>query len=1287
MRTVVSRTTARHRGSVSFCWLAWAVTLLAAMETPAQVLNFNRYNEEQGLPSAAVMDMAQSPEGSVWLATRNGLVRYDGLNWDAPVTYEHVANKPISAVAFDADGAMWVVGHQAAPAIHVHDAQGWRTLGLRGVDSVAWSAQAVLPGPKHDGHCQVALIVGDVSVFAIHGPGYIELDLPDDCGRIGGGAWDGDDLLLACYTGLLRVRGLPGSPSIERVEDLPAGPVLAAIAAPETGDVHLVGTSWTGRLVGGRLEGRREIEGLAVPWVSGGISSMLDADGSIFLGDLLRNFVIYPHRDVAQEISIRNGLAGNGCTAMMVDQAGPLWFAGLRGVSRLLQRSFSGYDRRHGLLNDEVSAVHERTDGTTLLGHAGGLTVLDDPPRVIDFEMPYDDAARVSDIIDDGHGGVWLALSSAGLAHLDADENLTWHNEQLEREELLVYALLRLDDGSLLMGCDRGLWRTIEGRVEAVPLGDYDVVGWPGVRRLGRLRDGTIWVATSRRGVFLMDDHGIRQFASRERSLLSTYGVFETDDHLWVATSAGLGELTPGGIVRATEPGPVIDRPLYAITASANDEVWFGTDVGVRVWDGVGMRTYGIQDGLVGSEINRDALICDRLGRMWIGTDRGVSIYDGYRSATPVHAPSTRIVRIEADGVDHSFEDELEVGAETIEMVFHFRSTPFRDERRLRFRTWLEGLEPGWGVGTVNPTQSVRYTSLPPGRYRFHVQALDADGTVGLVATTGDIIIRPPLWQQPWFVFLEILVAMSLLALVVSAWQNRRYARRLAGEVDDRTRDLAASETAVRRESERLATVLASITEAVLVVDGEGRIAMGNVALTALTDVHDDELVGRRLAEVFPILPEEIASKELGSPFGPKPSVFNYRYSSRHDGVRELEVSVSPLADQGTGGHVLAFRDMTERRQLENEHIRAQKLESLGVLAGGLAHDFNNLMTVVLGHVSMVELAPSLAVVERESLIQMREATEQARHLTGQLLTFARGGAPCKTLTDIGELVLQASRLAFSGARADLSLDLPTDLDHAEVDHGQIEQVLNNLLINAQQAMPEGGRVWVRARNAMWEGQRAVAITVRDEGPGVPEDIREQIFEPYFSTKDTGTGLGLTISYSVLRRHGGDLEVAAGRDGGAEFTVRLPASEERFVAPVAVAAPSPEREVSAGLRVLVMDDEASIRDITARMLQRQGHTQVTVSHGEAAAEAVREAQAEGHPFDVAILDLTIAGGLGGREALVAIRRLDPGIKAVVASGYSNDPVMSDPAAHGFQATLRKPFDGKTLAQVLAKVIG
>jgi len=375
---------------------------------------------------------------------------------------------------------------------------------------------------------------------------------------------------------------------------------------------------------------------------------------------------------------------------------------------------------------------------------------------------------------------------------------------------------------------------------------------------------------------------------------------------------------------------------------------------------------------------------------------------------------------------------------------------------------------------------------------------------------------------------------------------------------------------------------------------------------------------------------------------------------------------------------VIVSTDVTDRKQAELERLHAHKLESIGVLAGGIAHDFNNLLQGVFGYVSLARMNLDSREKAAAMLDQADRALNTSINLTGQLLTFAKGGKPRKKRLTLSPVIEDAARFALSGARSNLACDLDERLWRADADEGQIAQVVQNIVLNASEAMPEGGTVRVSARNcvvpagtkaALPEGGPFVRIVVEDRGVGIQEQHLSRIFDPYFTTKQTGSGLGLATSYSVVRNHGGAIEVASELGRGSTFSVYLPATK-----------PGGDREVddaSAAIvwkgRVLVMDDEELVRSVAVRMVESLGHEVVGASDGQEAVEKLEEAKRSGRPFDVVILDLTVKGGMGGEEAARRIREIDPAVKAVVSSGYADNQVVANFAAHGFAAALNKPY--------------
>lgn len=378
--------------------------------------------------------------------------------------------------------------------------------------------------------------------------------------------------------------------------------------------------------------------------------------------------------------------------------------------------------------------------------------------------------------------------------------------------------------------------------------------------------------------------------------------------------------------------------------------------------------------------------------------------------------------------------------------------------------------------------------------------------------------------------------------------------------------------------------------------------------------------------------------------------------------------------------------EIKQREQVEEELLRARKLESLGVLAGGIAHDFNNFLTVVQGNVEMAKTRRDLDEPVHGMLDQISLACKRAAFLSSQLLTFAKGGAPVRRLESIAQLVMDAVNLVRAGAQTSIEVNIPEDLWCAEVDPGQIGQVLHNILLNARQAMPEGGIIEVNAENIAIEADHGselrVRISIRDYGCGIPPDVLPRIFDPYFTTKPNGGGLGLATAYAIVSKHRGNLWAESKPGSGTVFTIDLPASRET-PAPLTPDAP---RVQTGTERLLLMDDEETLLKLLETVLAKLGYQVQTARDGAEAIALCESAVASGRRFDAALLDLTVIGGMGGAEAAPRLKELDPALKLIASSGYSDAPVMSDFRNYGFDEVLPKPWGLPELSDVFRRVL-
>jgi two-component system cell cycle sensor histidine kinase/response regulator CckA len=506
-------------------------------------------------------------------------------------------------------------------------------------------------------------------------------------------------------------------------------------------------------------------------------------------------------------------------------------------------------------------------------------------------------------------------------------------------------------------------------------------------------------------------------------------------------------------------------------------------------------------------------------------------------------------------------------------------------------------------------------------------------------------------------------------------------AERQIRDLAERTQARAALQESARTTK----NILENTTDGFFAVDHEWKFTYLNPEAELLLGRKRDQLIGKELWQEFPEL---------------KGSAFEENYRRVLVEQVAVEFEASDVAGKiwfemraypsGVGVSVF-FRDVSERKRTEDERLTTSKLESLGTLAGGIAHDLNNILTVISGNIGLAQIeAPNDAGSLLAFLSKAGQAAQHAAHLSSQLLTFSKGGAPLKRVTSISALLAQAAEFSLYGSNLRADIDIPANLWKAEVDSGQIEQVINALMINAREAMPHGGTLRVSARNVHLQEKmgellrpgRYLKIIIADRGCGVPDELITKIFDPYFTTKPTGSGLGLAISYSIIKKHGGMLHLENSSPEGSTFVFHLPATDAQAAPIEPLVTERPFRFNHQ--RILVMDDEAAIRELTSQLLGTLGYEVTAVPDGLEAVKTYERALRKGENFQAVILDATIRGGMGGLATIERLRGLDPNVTAIICSGYSDEAALSEFLAYGFRGALPKPFTRRELADTLQR---
>jgi len=532
----------------------------------------------------------------------------------------------------------------------------------------------------------------------------------------------------------------------------------------------------------------------------------------------------------------------------------------------------------------------------------------------------------------------------------------------------------------------------------------------------------------------------------------------------------------------------------------------------------------------------------------------------------------------------------------------------------------------------------------------------------------------------------EIMLLSRFAELASIALDNARLYTSAQRELAERKR----AEEKLRVSEAELRALFVAMNDVILVLDAQGRYLKIAPTNPALLYKPPASLIGKTLHDVFPAPQADMFLGYIRRALETQQPV-NVEYRLPIGGAETwFAATITPMLENSV---IWIARDITERKRTEEELLKARKLESIGLLAGGIAHDFNNILTAILMNISLAKRYAHPGDKLFKSLAEAEKASLRARDLTQQLLTFSKGGAPIRRTASITELIKDSTEFALRGSNIRCEFSIPEELWPVEIDEGQMSRVMNNLIINAQQAMPDGGILKVRGENVtiaieetrqglpLPEG-RYVKISLEDQGTGIPPEHLPRIFDPYFTTKQGGSGLGLATTYSIIKKHEGYITVKSELGIGTTFSIYLPASQKQTLPQK-----STEERLPLGQgRVLVMDDEEVIREAVSQMLREMKYEVKVAKDGTETIKLYREAQEAGQPFDAVIMDLTIPGGMGGKETVTKLIEIDPHVKVIVSSGYSNDPIMANYKQHGFSGFIAKPYKFEELSKTLRDVL-
>jgi len=1032
------------------------------------------------------------------------------------------------------------------------------------------------------------------------------------------------------------------------------------------------------------------------------------------------------------------------------------WISTIEGGGGLIHFDGRNFKPVEGLLEDgttkRVNCVFLNKNGILFIGTPRGLIIV---PNRNFLNYGFKDGLKdtyVKGITQDSTGSIWVGTKQGGVFYL---KDGLFLNQPFNKETSLDARinLLHTVNNQVWVGTLNGLiifedHKQIHNELTAILKGKS-------VRYIAAPRDGST-IITSRSHIIQMDPSGIKDI---------TYNITETVSSIWgtdvdpentlVAVTNGFGlwrlqgenwvpldmqlNLRPGsmhmiGLQRiadgrffvSTKDGgfqwdgtnlkQIFNKeiPVWDINEDRKGNQWFATSKGIYKKTQSGMLRYDKGMGLSVSEFNMKSILFDKQDNYWFG---GIGGLVRYCEKNPVVEPSgdeVQITRVSSENMNLDFPiDKNSFPNDMNDLTFKYVTPCFTFPGKIVYRHRLEGYDTEFKPS--GPGNSVHYTNLPFGNYRFIIQSKLEFGSWSDRSASYEFTILTPWWRTS-YAYTAYFLIIVLFYCLLTKWRVRflNYRNKaLQRQIDSKLVDLKkshsmleheikekeAAESALKKEKIDLSTILKSIQDSVIKTDLNDIIAFINPEGLALCSATKNEMIGQSFNNLIPFYDPETGARvtcPLTSNTSKQVSLSGQRtqllLQTRERGRVLVNITCTPITGENGGitGLVYVIRDIDQQQKLQQELFKNQKLKSVGLLAGGIAHDFNNILSGILGNTQLAIMAKDHGNDISRYLQGVETATLSAKNLTKQLLTFSKGGKPVKKLYNLKNELTDTIEFYLSGKKVKAHVNIDPDLGSIYADSGQINQVISNLLINGCQAMPNGGVFDVTAQNIHIEKENQhrvkpgnyIRLSFKDSGCGIPEDIISNIFDPFFSTKQMGSGLGLATSYTIIEKHGGMITVESRENKGTVFHVFLPTAED---VPQEKVVP-PARNKSHKAKVLFMDDDLTILEFLGEVCKLKGLDAILTKDGKEAFEAYRKAKESDNPFDLVILDWTIPGGMGGEETIQVLKEYDPSVNALVSSGYSSRDAMAEFSQYGFNGILPKPYQINELMDTIARHI-
>ena len=893
----------------------------------SQGYHVRTYTDDDGLANAKVFDITQDNSGCMWFATRTGISMYDGKRWKTYSYNDGLPATEYSNIKCDRQGTVWALSSFSNIIAHFN--------GQR------WHLLPQLMFPRHPHHHKFissfeVVTINNQTVVAVGTRGlglYLWTEnkwkhINAQKGLIDPSINDiaayGEGFYIATDSGLSVL--IPGTEIIDNTInqglELPS-PEVIGIAIEKTNDTiallneniitWLMGKEWIGYLKNGVFTAAAS--SIALPRNDFEVFLQPDYQRGIFFGNKHSVFYIEKNSRLIQHFGKKQGLISEGASDVYVDREKNIWFSSFRGVSKIASMRFITYRQSHGLLSDETTAAWEIEPGSMVFGHNEGITFFKDNQfRRMDFSgkaIKNNTYVRVMDIKSDRRGNIWIAAPDLGLAKMNKNYSIQWYSTKQGLPPRVTSVLIDAS-GNVWAGAPDGVFilqGTLFARIEpeniTVPI--Y-------ARKLFLGPDNSVYVATPEDGIYVIKKNKWEPFFhTKDEYANSVYTMLiDRRGNAWIGSRGGLYILEGDTPLKYKKEGFRINHPIYFIVEDHRDHLWFGTDNGVVKWDGEQWKEYTVQQGLAGKETNRAAGFVDSKGRVWIGTEKGINCYREEFEKKEIPPPLVEILSLNVSGREMPVQKVNKLKHDMNHLVFHFRAVSFIDEDAVRFRTKLEGFDPGWSSASASNDGQIRYTNLLPGRYKFYLKAKNAEGIWSEVVSSADIIIQKPFWNEWWFYIILLIILGGGFYGIQDYFSKKRYASLLEKQVYEKTVKLKKSEQEYRGLYENAHDAILIITP------GEEKILEANQRACELYGFDRSEFIGMSLESISK---DKIKGKQEIKKTMEAGKYHNFETVQYRKNRTEmfLEINASIVDFKGQKAILSINRDITERKRSEAE--------------------------------------------------------------------------------------------------------------------------------------------------------------------------------------------------------------------------------------------------------------------------------------------------------------------------------------------------------------------------------